>query len=189
MCKFETKLIAWMDGELDSETALELDAHVPACETCAARAAGYREVGQAFAAYCATTVIPSTAPRSRPMAFRAAAVLTAAAALILWMLRPLPEPSPIEHPRIGKPAVVASQTAPASLPPAIKAVHHRTAPRRVESPTPWIQVEPTIEIVLPADAMLAPGAIPAGVAFAADLSIAGDGSPEALRVGPSLYLK
>ncbi len=189
MCKFESSLIAWMDGELDAAAALEVEQHLPACENCAACAAQYREVSQAFAAHYLAAPIQSNAPRWRRLAFGAAAVLTAAAATVLWMLRPLPEPLPIERPKIAEPPAMALKAVPADGPALIKAVHHEAATKPAEIPTPWTSVGHSIEIVMPADAMLAPGAVPAGVTFAADLSISGDGSPEALRVQPRLYLK
>src|SRR5579872_5664964 len=46
--------------------------------------------------------------------------------------------------------------------------------------------EPTIEIAIPASAMFPPGAVPPGMSFTAELTIAADGSPEQLGVRPRL---
>jgi hypothetical protein len=46
--------------------------------------------------------------------------------------------------------------------------------------------EPPIEIDIPADAMFPPGAVPPGMSFTADLTIASDGSPERLGLRPRL---
>lgn len=46
--------------------------------------------------------------------------------------------------------------------------------------------EPPIQIDIPADAMFPPGAVPPGMSFTADLTIASDGSPERLGLRPRL---
>jgi hypothetical protein len=46
--------------------------------------------------------------------------------------------------------------------------------------------EPPIEIAIPAAAMFPPGAVPPGMSFAAELTIAADGSPEQLGLRPRL---
>lgn len=46
--------------------------------------------------------------------------------------------------------------------------------------------EPPIEIDFPADAIFPPGAVPPGMSFTADLTIASDGSPERLGLRPRL---
>ena len=46
--------------------------------------------------------------------------------------------------------------------------------------------QPPIEIAIPADAMFPPGAVPPGMSFTAELTIAADGSPEQLGLRPRL---
>jgi hypothetical protein len=46
--------------------------------------------------------------------------------------------------------------------------------------------EPMIQIAIPADEMFPPGAVPEGMHFVADLTIAADGSAERLRLRPRL---
>jgi hypothetical protein len=46
--------------------------------------------------------------------------------------------------------------------------------------------EPPIQIDIPAEAMFPPGAVPPGMSFTADLTIASDGSPERLGLRPRL---
>jgi hypothetical protein len=48
----------------------------------------------------------------------------------------------------------------------------------------WRPSEPAVEIIIPAEAMYPPGAVPAGFSFIADVSFAADGSPHALRLWP-----
>jgi len=56
---------------------------------------------------------------------------------------------------------------------------------RVRNPTPF-PPQPPIEITIPADAMFPPGAVPPGMSFTAELTIAADGSPEQLGLRPRL---
>jgi hypothetical protein len=44
--------------------------------------------------------------------------------------------------------------------------------------------EPTIQILIPADALFPPGALPEGVDFVADLRLAAEGSPARLALRP-----
>jgi hypothetical protein len=48
----------------------------------------------------------------------------------------------------------------------------------------WIPVESVIEIVIPAEAVFPPGAVPEGVSFNADLTIGADGSARGLWLRP-----
>jgi hypothetical protein len=50
----------------------------------------------------------------------------------------------------------------------------------------YLPDEPMIQIAIPADEMFPPGAVPEGMNFAADLTIAADGSAERLRLRPRL---
>jgi anti-sigma factor RsiW len=45
---------------------------------------------------------------------------------------------------------------------------------------------PAVEISIPADAIFPPGAVPAGVSFTADVTMASDGSAEQIRLRPQL---
>jgi len=46
--------------------------------------------------------------------------------------------------------------------------------------------EPVIQIAIPAEEMFPPGAVPEGMHFVADVTIAADGSAERLRLRPRL---
>jgi anti-sigma factor RsiW len=48
----------------------------------------------------------------------------------------------------------------------------------------WTPAEPAIQIAIPAAAMFPPGAVPEGLTFIADVTIAADGSAERLRLRP-----
>jgi hypothetical protein len=63
------------------------------------------------------------------------------------------------------------------------------APARAPRPSQildagWVPASPAIRIAIPAEAMFPPGAVPEGVNFTADFSIAADGSAAPLRLLP-----
>jgi hypothetical protein len=63
--------------------------------------------------------------------------------------------------------------------------------RRAEAPRPQEDTNllpgaPAVEISIPADAIFPPGAVPAGVSFTADVTMASDGSAEQIRLRPQL---
>lgn len=188
MCEFESRLVAWIDGELDADVALEMERHVRICDLCSAKASEYREVSKAFAALCAAMPVQRNSSRLRWAAMSAAA-LAAAAAVVLWMLPKPVEQLPTVTPKVAPAPAIAFETQPQTLPAQAKTVaRHRVHPPAEIPQARWAS-EPSIEIAIPGDAMFAPGAIPTGITFAADLSIGADGSPRALRVRPGIYVK
>jgi hypothetical protein len=48
----------------------------------------------------------------------------------------------------------------------------------------WAMAEPAIQIAIPADAMFPPGAVPEGMTYIANLSLAADGSVQGFRLRP-----
>src|SRR5271157_1995262 len=59
---------------------------------------------------------------------------------------------------------------------------HAAAHRKTQTAN-WAVAEPAIQIAIPGDAMFPPGAVPEGVNFVANLSLA-DGSVQGLRLQP-----
>jgi hypothetical protein len=188
MCEFEAKLVAWIDRELDSGATRDLELHLEFCRDCSAKAAAYCEVSTAFAAYFERPVVTPKWSR-RAITVSLAGLGAVAAALTLWMLRPLPL-APLPQPKLAGPApaiaYLKQPPVPAQLSPVRLRAHSGSA---VPANASTLDAQPTIEIAIPADAMFAPGAFPTGFAFAADLSIRRDGSPETLRVRPATFLK
>jgi len=188
MCEYENKLVAWIDGELGADESGALDRHVRMCASCSSRANAYREISQSFAEYVWATPIRSKTPHVRAKVLGAVAIAGAAAAIIVLALRPAPASLPVERPVAAEPAVAVATPQPPPAP--VAPVRHKRPVRSQRQPVaPWIGSEPTIRIALPADAMFAPGAMPSGFTFAADLTVSGDGTPETLRVRPGIFLK
>ncbi len=185
MCDFSGRLIAWMDCELEANEAAVLERHVRACAECRARVAAYEDVSREFAAYCDVVLETATVtkthrklPRWVPVVAGAAAV--AAVVLVLALL-----------PRSVKPIPVVSRVAEARSPIAPKTAtntpnpvqrRHAAAHKKAQTAN-WAVAGPAIQIAIPGDAMFPPGAVPEGVNFVANLSLA-DGSVQGLRLQP-----
>ena len=70
-------------------------------------------------------------------------------------------------------------------------VSNATAGRRLEAQRPEENTNslpgpPAVEIAIPADAIFPPGAVPAGMSFTTDITMASDGSAEQIRLRPQL---
>ena len=70
-------------------------------------------------------------------------------------------------------------------------ISHPVPDPRTEAPRPQENTNllpgaPAVEIAIPADAIFPPGAVPAGVSFTADVTMASDGSAEQIRLRPQL---
>lgn len=165
MCDFSGKLIAWLDCELPEAEAVNVEWHVGQCAECRSAAAVYREVSDAFLV-CHEAAM-SAPPRRKPP-LRTLGLLAAAAAAILlaiFLNNPRSEEIPLHLP----PAPPAPAMAFKKTPPPMLAVHSRH--RAVPPPTQqeWVPIEPTVEVVLPADAFFPPGAVPVGFSYIADV--------------------
>ena len=185
MCDFSGRLIAWMDSELEANEAAVLERHVRACAECRARVAAYEDVSREFAAYCDVVLETATVakihrklPRWVPVVAGAAAV--AAVVLVLALLPRSVKPIPVV-PRVAEARPpIAPKTATNTPNPVQR--RHAAAHRKTQTAN-WAVAEPAIQIAIPGDAMFPPGAVPEGVNFVANLSLA-DGSVQGLRLQP-----
>jgi anti-sigma factor RsiW len=200
MCDFSGKLIAWLDHELPPEEATEVERHLASCCECRSGVEAYKRVSGEFDAYCDAAIASSVrreVPRWAPVVLGAGAEASLVA-LFLTMPRTRVEPPAFHLPQAAltaSPAVVAA-AAPASL-SSIQRFHRQRAvapaSNRNANAAPVqsqdanvLPDEPMIQIAIPADEMFPPGAVPEGMHFVADLSIAADGSAERLRLRPRL---
>lgn len=213
MCDFSRKLMAWLDGELPANEAGDVERHVQLCPQCRARLESYRQVSGAFKEYCDCycDVVTASAPRRkssrRVLAIWEAAGLTAAAVVVLFLLAARARvhlssvgvPAPTAGMVIAPPSI---QTGPApkaaSAPAPVKMLSgkRRTAPQQTgraasqqqaqAQDANWLPAEPAVEIAIPGDAIFPPGALPEGVGFTADVTIAPDGSARQIRLRPQL---
>jgi len=182
MCEFSSKLIAWLDNELPDAEAAAMDHHVSGCGECRKQADAFRGVSRAFAVY-ARAVPPRAARTPRRWLLVPAAIAAAVFAVVLFL--------PGRHPNIQldlQQRTEAVAKTPARVPQqaiAMAAVHRPRVRRRIQKPgAAWQPAEPTIQIVIPADALFPPGTFPEGVGFVADLRLAADGSAGGLALRP-----
>lgn len=200
MCEFSGKLIAWLDRELPVDEAAEVERHLQGCSECRSGVDAFKRVSIEFDAYCDEVIAPDARrgmPRWVPVVSAAGAV---AALVALFLIRPrTPAESPAFHSpqttKVISPAAVA-HVLPARISP-VHRVHrqHAVAPVQNENENSALAQnqhayslpdEPVIQIAIPADEMFPPGAVPEGMHFVADVTIAADGSAERLRLRPRL---
>jgi anti-sigma factor RsiW len=188
MCDFSGRLIAWLDQELSFDEAADVKRHVQSCEECQRGLISYQQVTGAFESLCDAT-LASTERRRLPrwvLAASTAVAVTAAAALFLALPR-APMEEPAVHPTAAAAAaanVLEPTLAPVDVPVKKTPRRHARAPVRSQPNVNWAQSERAIRIVIPAEAMFAPGAVPEGITLFADVSIAADGSAQRLRLRP-----
>jgi anti-sigma factor RsiW len=196
MCEYSRRLVAWIDGEGSAGEASEIARHVAECAECRSCTAELRRVSGTFEAYCEAVLQASERSEAR---WRKPALLAAAAAIILALVftysrRPVAPPgqTPSATAAAVTSAVQTSVASPGSHEKRDVPRHrHRSAP----APPPlqagaqtqnWRSTsdEPALRIAIPAEAIFAPGALPDGMIFVADLSIGADGRVEQLRLVP-----
>ena len=190
MCDYSGKLVAWLDRELGNDEMSEVERHIGACNECQSRVETYRQVSASFDGYCDAVLLAKPRQKGLPgwvPAVTTAAAVAIAATLVFVLLRPRVEPPaipPSVQVQAPRPVIVV-QKAPAPVPG--KVAHRQRpvaqAPRQAAS---WQPTERAIQISIPAESMFPPGAVPEGVNFTADLSIAADGSAEQIRLRPRL---
>ena len=180
MCNFSGKLIAWMDGELADNEAANVERHVRDCSECRSSVEAYKDVSRLLVTYCdAAAPAKLRRKRSHWVPVLSGAV---AAALLLFLFRPAPVK---QTPVVTRLADAAPARVLATPPQAVRVerIHPRHEAARVKSAeADWAFDEPAIQISIPAEAMFPPGAVPEGITFVADVSMASDGSVQGLRV-------
>jgi hypothetical protein len=186
MCDFSGRLVAWMDRELPEREAADVERHVRECSECRGRADAYEHVSRAIVAYCDVSMEKKT--RRRLKRWVPLLASAAAAAVLVMVFHPVFHPTTVKQmpvpPQVahaGPTVIVETETE--TAPRLVKKVHRRhvTVPMKTPNAT-WASAEPAIQIAIPAEAMFPPGAVPEGITFIADLSMAADGSVQGLRL-------
>jgi anti-sigma factor RsiW len=188
MCEPSGKLIAWLDGELEKDEMAHVERHIQDCIEFRGRLDAYQEVSRTFDSYRDAVVASMTRRRHLrrwvPVVSVAATLVFAAAGFLVFrhmLVEPLVSPPSMKT----APSAAILETASAAR--MTVRVHRRHAPSAAQSQTAkWRPMEPAIEIAIPAESMFPPGAVPEGVNFTADLSIATDGSAQQIRLRPRL---
>jgi hypothetical protein len=179
MCDFSGRLVAWMDRELPENEAAHVERHVRDCSECRRRVDAYEELSRAFVAHCDAAMGEKT--RRRLLHWVPVLSSAAAAAVLLLVFQPASVKQVPVRPReadVSPPIVLTA-------PRPVKRVHRQHVIAPVKTPNAnWALPEPAIQIAIPVEAMFPPGAVPEGITFIADLSMAADGSVQGLRLQP-----
>jgi anti-sigma factor RsiW len=197
MCDFGDKLIAWLDGELSRSEASEIEHHVHGCEECWRRIASYKEMSAAIISHCDAR-LASQAQASLRLRWKSVLVLAAAAAVAFLLVRhasverrlsqaPLNEVVHAAVPKTLAKSLLGGARASLSKPVhkhrSIR-VSRQTEPQEYIREGNWVPAESAVQITIPAESMFAPGAVPLGASFSAELILAADGSAQSIRLRP-----
>jgi len=186
MCDVQGKLIAWLDLELPTAEANEVERHIEQCRECQRRVATYGHVSETFDAYCDAVMVAKELRRVSRWVPVLASSLVAASIMLLVLLRGRVEPAPVLAPTVATASAPVPAPSFAAVPsprkPTMRRHHMAQASRVEERFTQGQPMDTAIQIVIPAEAMFPPGAMPAGVNFIADLRIAPDGSVQQVRL-------
>src|SRR5262249_33912095 len=98
MCDLQAKLIAWVDRELPTDEASEVERHVKCCKECRGAVATYTHVSETFDAYCDELVASKVPRRVVPWVPTLASALVAAAVMFLTFPRARVQPPRLTDP-------------------------------------------------------------------------------------------
>jgi hypothetical protein len=190
-----------------------MERHLRECAPCRGQLDAYRQASDAFEAYssaCADAAVSAKRGRISMRPARAVSAAAAIAAMVaaFFLFTPRIRRSPVRTAaEIGsaagasqpvqtpskEPARQPAAVAPLRAAPRLESskvaehVRHAVPDRRLEAPGSEEDSSlPGVEIAIPADAIFPPGAVPAGVSFTADVTMASDGSAEQIRLRPQL---
>jgi len=196
MCELRDKIMAWLDGEIPGGEATEIERHIHRCEECKQRMASYKEISAAIVSHCESRFISRVRP---PLRLRSKPVFAfaAAAALVLVLARHAGHerrPSQLQVNEVVQSAVpgIAGKSLVAPDGSSSKPVHRQGSIRVSARPEPQryarkgnsVSGESVVQITIPAESMFAPGAVPQGASFSAELILAPDGSAQSIRLHP-----
>jgi hypothetical protein len=124
----------------------------------------YQEVSGAFLAFYEAKI--AVQPRRNAFGWTMGGVAAAAVVLVVILFaQPRAEYLSVYVPPAIQPPAIAFDATPVRT----AAARVRPGPARTPVPSPWIAVEPTVVVALPADALFPPGAVPQGFSFIADV--------------------
>jgi len=182
MCDVQGKLVAWLDHELSSDEAATVDRHIKECRECRDRLATYKQVSENFDVHCDAVVAGKMRHRVSRWVPVLASVVVAAVVMFLVFPQRRIEPPPVLAPTLAATSVPVPAPHAAEMAPRKTIRRRHAVPLVEEQVVKWQPTETAVQIAIPAEAMFPPGAMPEGVNFIAELSIAPDGSVQQVRL-------
>jgi hypothetical protein len=188
MCDYSTKLVAWLDRELEPEEMAEVQQHLQSCDECRINLAKYQQVSKAFDGYCKAimTGVPNCGSRRWVPVLSAAAAILVLAVTAALRLRTRVQPPSAPPIAIIRPTESPAISVPPPAPVTRVSPHHTAPPTRKATPKWLPPPQPAIQVAIPADSIFPPGAVPEGVNFIADVNFGPDGSARQIRLQPRL---
>jgi Putative zinc-finger len=200
MCDWEDRLVAWLDRELPEDEAADVQRHLKLCAECRKRADAYERTSIEFNAYCDAVSRVDERPRmlSRKTAMLGAGAVAAVVAFALLAryphrpvtnqpMRALEETDPrASAGKAASPSASPSQTSPIKVSSSRRGRRRDLIAASQKQDANLLPTGPAVQITIPAEAVLPPGAAPAGENFLVDLSIAPDGSTQRIWVSTQL---
>jgi anti-sigma factor RsiW len=173
-----SRLIAWMDGELEDAESSLVKEHVDACTDCLEQLRRLRVLSREITGYCAAVGGEERRRYWIPAAAAAAVVLAAG---ILWMTRTQPEKIQVVTRLTSPPAVLVTRTA-ESAPVPLKSVpvRRRNPPRPAKAI--MARGEPGVTVVIALDEVLPFGAAPPGAVLVGNLTFDAGGQPSKIQL-------
>src|ERR1700693_1139755 len=150
MCDVQAKLVAWLDHELSSDDAADVDRHVKECQECRGLLVTYNQVSESFDVYCDAVVPVKTRRVLRWVPVIAGAVVAAVVIFLALPQRRVEQASP------GLAATLAPISVPVPAPGAAEAILRKKIRRRhavppvQQRPVKWQPTETAVQIAIPA---------------------------------------
>ena len=187
MCELSGKLMAWLDHELQNDEMAQVQQHIEACVECQSQLDAFRQTSSAFSAYRDAVLASKSVPRPPRWVptLSVATALATAAALFLFFHHAHVEPllAPPFSVQAAPPAALLEKTPVRPARRFIGGTRHR---RRQHKSRPCRRPSLPSRSAFPSESMFPPGAVPEGISFTADVSIAADGSAQQIQLRPRM---
>ncbi len=184
MCDtMRSRLIAWIDGELENDESAAVADHVAQCWECAREVRNIRALSRDIAEFCVSSV--GSKPRRYwiPAAIAAAAAIVLATGLVWTRVQQQTNVVTTKQPtrQSAAPLLVARNAATPDVPPVKPAPARRRTPPRPAATVTEVG-KPGVTVVIPLDEVLPVGAAPPGALLVGNLTFDAGGQPSRIQL-------